>query len=287
VGAVEHVDRVELQTAHVLHEAAQAAGAQRGGPGPGEVLTLQEERADGVQGDRSAPHAPAAYHRRPSAARQSVAPALHRAQIMRKLSVALAALLVFGFSPLPASAGAPTDQLRKQVDEVLRVLEDPELKAKASERHDAIRRIAGEVFDYNEMARRSLGTHWNARTPEERREFVALFADLIDRAYFSKIDLYQGEKVRYGSETVDGDQATVKTAIIGKDGKEIPVDYRMHQSSGRWTVYDVNIQGISLVANYRTQFNRVVTTESYESLVQRLRDKDATPAASPSSGRTS
>jgi phospholipid transport system substrate-binding protein len=206
---------------------------------------------------------------------------------MRTLSVALTALVAFGFSAVPASAGAPTDQLRKQVDEVIRVLEDPELKAKHTARRDAIRRIAGEVFDYNEMSRRALGTHWNARTPEERREFVALFADLIDRAYFSKIELYQGEKVRYGTETVDGEQATVKTAIIGKDGKEIPVDYRMHQTNGRWAVYDVSVQGVSLVANYRTQFNRVVTTESYESLVQRLRDKDAVPAASPASGRTS
>jgi phospholipid transport system substrate-binding protein len=78
----------------------------------------------------------------------------------------------------------------------------------------------------------------------------------------------------------------VKTAVIGKDGKEIPIDYRMHQANGRWAVYDVNIGGVSLVSNYRTQFNRVVTTESYESLLQRLRDKDATPAASPPSGRT-
>ena len=92
--------------------------------------------------------------------------------------------------------------------------------------------------------------------------------------------MYQGEKVRYGNEALDGDQATVKTSIVARDGKEIPVDYRMHQIDGRWTVYDVSIQGVSLVANYRTQFNRVVTTESYESLVQRLRDKDATPAAS-------
>jgi phospholipid transport system substrate-binding protein len=205
---------------------------------------------------------------------------------MRKLSVALTALLAFSLSAMPASAGAPTDQLRKQVDEVVRVLDDPALKGKVVERRDAVRRIAGEVFDYNEMARRSLGTHWNARTPEERQEFVALFSDLLDRAYFSKIDMYQGEKVRYGSETMDGDQATVKTAIVGKDGKEIPVDYRMHQSNGRWAVYDVSIQGVSLVNNYRTQFNRVVTTESYESLLQRLRDKDATPAASPSSGRS-
>ena len=211
---------------------------------------------------------------------------MHRALIMRKLSVALTALLAFSLPVLPASAGAPTEQLRKQVDEVIRVLDDPALKGKAAERRDAVRKLAGEVFDYNEMARRSLGTHWNARTPEERQEFVALFSDLLDRAYFSKIDTYQGEKVRYGAETVDGEQATVKTAIIGKDGKEIPIDYRMHQVNGRWSVYDVSIQGVSLVANYRTQFNRVVTTESYESLLQRLRDKDATPAASPPSNRT-
>jgi phospholipid transport system substrate-binding protein len=209
---------------------------------------------------------------------------LHFAQFMRKLFIALTALLVCAVPADPASAGAPTDQLRKQVDEVIRVLDDPALKEKAA-RHDAVRKIAGEIFDYKEMARRSLGTHWNARTPEERREFVALFADLLDRAYFSKIATYEGEKVRYGSEAVDGDQATVKTSIIARDGKEIPVDYRMHQVDGRWSVYDVSIQGVSLVANYRTQFNRVVTTESYESLVQRLRDnKDASPAAS---GRTS
>jgi phospholipid transport system substrate-binding protein len=205
---------------------------------------------------------------------------------MRKLSVALMVLLTVSLLPaLPASAGAPTEQLRKQVDEVVRVLDDPTLKDKAAERREAVRRIASEVFDYNEMARRSLGTHWNARTPEERKEFVALFSDLLDRAYFAKIDTYQGEKVRYGSETMEGDLATVKTAVIGKDGKEIPIDYRMHQVNGRWAVYDVSIGGVSLVANYRTQFNRVVTTESYESLVQRLRDKDASPAASPSSNR--
>jgi len=183
---------------------------------------------------------------------------------------------------VPASAGAPTDQLRTQVDQVVRVLDDPALKASTA-RRDAVRKIAGEVFDYNEMAKRALGTHWASRTAEQKQEFVSLFSDLLDRAYFSKIEQYQGEKVRYGTETVDGDQATVKTMIISPSGSEIPVDYRMHQADGRWTVYDVSIQGVSLVANYRTQFNRVVTTESYESLVQKLKDKDATPAASPRS----
>jgi len=201
---------------------------------------------------------------------------------MRKLSLALTALLALVLPAVPASAGAPTDQLRKQVDQVVRVLDNPALKEKVA-RHDAVRKIAGEVFDYSEMAKRALGTHWASRTPEQKQEFVALFSDLLDRAYFSKIEQYQGEKVRYGAETLDGDQATVKTTIVTPAGSEIPVDYRMHQTDGRWTVYDVSIQGVSLVANYRTQFNRVVTTESYESLVQKLKDKDATPAASPRS----
>jgi phospholipid transport system substrate-binding protein len=178
---------------------------------------------------------------------------------MRKLSLALTALLALTLPAVPASAGAPTDQLRKQVDQVVHVLDNPALKEKAA-RHDAVRKIAGEIFDYNEMAKRSLGTHWASRTSEQKQEFVSLFSDLLDR-----------------------DQATVKTMIITPNGSEIPVDYRMHQTDGRWTVYDVSIQGVSLVANYRTQFNRVVTTESYESLVQKLKDKDATPAASPRS----
>jgi len=201
---------------------------------------------------------------------------------MRKLSLALTALLALVLPAVPASAGAPTDQLRKQVDQVVRVLDNPALKEKVA-RHDAVRKIAGEVFDYSEMAKRALGTHWASRTPEQKQEFVALFSDLLDRAYFSKIEQYQGEKVRYGTEALDGDQATVRTTIVTPAGSEIPVDYRMHQTDGRWTVYDVSIQGVSLVANYRTQFNRVVTTESYESLVQKLKDKDATPAASPRS----
>ena len=199
---------------------------------------------------------------------------------MRTLSLALTVALALMLPAVPALAGAPTDQLRTQVDQVVRVLDDPALKASTA-RRDAVRKIAGEVFDYNEMAKRALGTHWAPRTPEQKQEFVSLFSDLLDRAYFSKIEQYQGEKVRYGTETVDGDQATVKTMIVTPSGSEVPLDYRMHRLDGRWSVYDVSIQGVSLVANYRTQFNRVVTTESYESLVQKLKDKDATPAAMP------
>jgi phospholipid transport system substrate-binding protein len=182
---------------------------------------------------------------------------------------------------VPVSAGAPTDRLKQRVDEVIKVLDDPALKDKTAERRAAIRKIAEDVFDYPDAARRALGVHWNARTPQEREEFARLFADVLDRAYIGKIDLYQGERVRYAAESVSGDEATVKTLIVTKRGTEVPVDYRMHFKNGRWLVYDVIIEGVSLVANYRTQFNKIVQTESYQALVQKLKARDTEPAASP------
>jgi phospholipid transport system substrate-binding protein len=198
---------------------------------------------------------------------------------MRYLHIALAFAVLLAVAA-PAIAGPPTDQLRQRVDEVVRVLDDPSLKGKTGPRRAAVRKISEEIFDYPDTARRALGPHWNARSPEEQREFVALFADLLDRAYFSKIDRYQGEKVRYGAETINGSEAIVKTMIITQAGTEVPVDYRLHQAGGRWLVYDVNIEGVSLVSNYRTQFNKIVQTESYQSLIQKLRAKEAEPAAS-------
>jgi phospholipid transport system substrate-binding protein len=205
----------------------------------------------------------------------------HRAS-MRTQCVALGVVLgLVVLAVSPATAGPPTDQLKQRVDQVIKVLDDPALRDKPTERQAAIRKIAEDVFDYPDAARRALGVHWNTRTPQEREEFARLFADVLDRAYVSKIDLYQGEKVSYPGETIDGDQATVKTRIVTKKGSEVPVDYRMHLQSGRWLVYDVIIESVSLVANYRNQFNKIVQTESYQALVDRLRSKEATPAASP------
>ncbi|HEX2437955.1 MAG TPA: ABC transporter substrate-binding protein [Methylomirabilota bacterium] len=198
---------------------------------------------------------------------------------MRNLHVALAIVLSIALVT-PVLAATPTEQLRQHVDQVIKVLDDPGLKGAPAQRRAAVRKISEDIFDYPDTARRALGQHWNARTPEEQREFVQLFADLLDRAYFSKIDRYQGEKVRYGAETVNGDEAIVKTTIMSKGGSDIPVDYRLHLTDGRWRVYDVNIEGVSLVSNYRTQFNKIVQTESYATLVQKLKAKDAEPAAS-------
>ncbi|MGH7324712.1 MAG: MlaC/ttg2D family ABC transporter substrate-binding protein [Candidatus Rokuibacteriota bacterium] len=174
-------------------------------------------------------------------------------------------------------AAAPTDQLRQHVDRVLKVLEDPAMKQAADRRAAAIRKIATEIFDFEEAAKRSLGPHWQARTPAERQEFVGLLTDLLERSYIGKIDLYQGEKIVYAGDAVEGDQATVRTKIVSKQGTEIPINYRMHQKDGRWLVYDVSIEGVSLVANYRSQFNRIIQSGSWQDLVTRLRAKE-TPA---------
>src|SRR5215470_7790978 len=145
---------------------------------------------------------------------------------MRSYQIALIALVIPVVVAAPARAGAPTEQIRGHVDDVVRVLDDPTLKDKGVERRARVRKIAEDIFDYPDTARRALGAHWNGRTPQEHEEFARLFADLLDRAYISKIDLYQGEKVRYTGETIDGDEATVKTQIKTKSGEDVPVDYR-------------------------------------------------------------
>ena len=200
---------------------------------------------------------------------------------MRLHRTALITLLVIALGAAVALAGAPTDQLRGQVDRVIKILDDPALKSNPAERREQVRKIAEEIFDYPDTARRALGSHWNARNLQEREEFARLFGDLLDRAYISKIDLYQGEKVKWVGETVTNDDAMVKTTIQTKSGTEVPVDYRMHLRDGRWRVYDVVIEGVSLVSNYRTQFNKIVQTESYDALVQKLKARGASPAASP------
>ena len=185
--------------------------------------------------------------------------------------VLAAGLVVVG----PSHAGAPTDQLRGQVDRAIATLEDPALRQKPDARRAAVRRIAEQIFDFEETARRALGRHWQARTPEERREFVGLFTDLLERTYISRIETYSGERVVYAGDTVEGTEATVRTRLVTRDGKEVPIDYRMRRAGERWLVYDVVIEGVSLVANYRSQFNRIIQTSSYQELLSRLRSQDA------------
>lgn len=188
---------------------------------------------------------------------------------------AVAVVVLALFSVSDAASGPPTDQLRTSVDQVLKVLADPELKkeARTLERRRMIRTIAGDIFDFAEISRRSLAVHWQARTPEERTEFIALFGDLLENSYISKIEGYSGEKIQYAGDTVEGPLAVVRTKIITKQGPEIPVDYRMFLRGEHWRAYDVSIEGISLVSNYRSQFNSIIQRNGYKDLVAKLRAK--------------
>lgn len=182
--------------------------------------------------------------------------------------------LVFGMT-LPGLAGEPTDQIKQTTDKILSTITNPALKppSKTAEREKLIRQAVDERFDWEEMARRALATHWAKRTLEERKEFVRLFADLLERTYKKKVEDYSGEKVLYEGETKDGDYATVKVKIVSKKNKDIPVEYRLKKEGNDWFVYDVSIEGVSLVNNYRTQFNSIIVQSSYENLIKRLKDK--------------
>jgi phospholipid transport system substrate-binding protein len=196
------------------------------------------------------------------------------------MSAVVAAVLGLGlllgpWLAAPARAGAPLDQLRAQIDRVLKVLDDPDMKkdGRAHDRRVAVRKIADDIFDFHETAKRSLARHWQPRTAAERDEFVRLFADLLERSYISKIELYGGEKIAYLGDAVDGDQAIVRTRIVTKNGAEVPIEYRMLRKNNRWLVYDVIIEGVSLVANYRSQFNKIIQTSSYAELVKKMKVK--------------
>jgi len=175
----------------------------------------------------------------------------------------------------PAWAGPPTDTLREYTEAVQKVLDDPALKAedRRHERRAAVRKLAIEAFDVQETARRALGPHWQQRTPAEREEFVQLFADLLERSYIAKIDLYGGERLRFTDERIDGENAIVRAKVMTRQGTEVPVEGRMHKRADRWLIYDVAIENISLVANYRAQFDRIIRTSSYAELVKRLRNQ--------------
>ncbi|HLC41129.1 MAG TPA: ABC transporter substrate-binding protein [Methylomirabilota bacterium] len=189
----------------------------------------------------------------------------------------LLALAIVASVVAPVWAGAPTDQLREYSDQVLKALDDSTLKPQ--DRRAAVRKIAIEIFDVSETARRALGPHWQARTPAEREEFVQLFADLLERTYIARIDEYGGERIRYVGETVEGDYAIVRARIITRKGTEVPAESRMIRRGARWLIYDVSLENVSLISNYRSQFDRIIRTSSYGELVKRLREKKESPEA--------
>jgi phospholipid transport system substrate-binding protein len=184
-------------------------------------------------------------------------------------------LLILALGAGNVSAGLPTDQIKATVDKALTVLRDPRFKqpAKLNDRRDQLRQILFARFDFTEMAKRALGANWRRRTAQEQEEFVRLFTDVLERAYAGIIESYTDEKIVYVSERIDGNYADVASKIMTAKGEEYSINYKAHLVSNEWKVYDVVAENISLVNNYRSQFNRVISHSSYEDLVGRLRTK--------------
>jgi phospholipid transport system substrate-binding protein len=174
-------------------------------------------------------------------------------------------------------AESPKEVVRATIDEVLRILDDPTLKdpAKLMPRRRMLEAVIATRFDYGEMSRRSLAAYWTPLTAAERTEFVELFKSFLSDRYAEKIEGYAGEQVLYLSERIEGNYAEVRTRLRSSK-VEIPMDYRLYVREGRWHAYDMIVDGVSLVKNYRSQFERIIRADSYQELVRRLRNRTVT-----------
>ena len=186
-----------------------------------------------------------------------------------------------------APAAGPRDVVQSAVTRVVVALQKTDSESDASptkrlvaeQRRLDIRRVASELFDFDEISRRALSRYWASRTSEEQAEFTRLFTDLLERAYIGRIESYSGEKIVYGSEVVDGNFATVRSKVLSRRNTETPLEYRLHLKDGRWKVYDVLIDNVSFVSTYRSEFHRILQRESYAALLDRLRKQSVEGAA--------
>jgi phospholipid transport system substrate-binding protein len=169
-----------------------------------------------------------------------------------------------------AWAGPPTETVKQVIEKALDALKEP---GASEARRQKVKRIVDPHFDYQEMAKRSLGPAWGKLSPGQRQEFVALFAQLLEASYSDKIEKYaQRVKIDYTGEIQSGDSVEVRTVVV-KANDRIPLNYRLMNEGGTWKVYDVIIEGVSLVSNYRSQFSRIIHESSYAELVRRLKTK--------------
>ncbi len=172
---------------------------------------------------------------------------------------------------------SPLLSIKETVDGVLDILRDPGLKSveKRETRREKLRSLVYARFDFEEMSRRAVGRYWRKFSSEEKGEFIHLFGKMLERSYIDKIESYTDERVEYLSEKIDGQYSVVKTMIVKRNGLEIPIQYKLILKNGEWRVYDVFIEGVSLVSNYRSQFRSILRRNPPEHLLRKLREKTA------------
>jgi phospholipid transport system substrate-binding protein len=194
---------------------------------------------------------------------------------MWKIMLAVALMTPLAAVAANAVVASPTAQIKATVDQVIAVLSDPKLKGanREAERQELLQKLIYSRFDFREMAKRSLGAEWRRRTPDEQRQFVGLFRDLLEKAYLARIESYSGERFVYIDEKIDQPYAEVASAIVTNANEEFSIRYRLLRNGERWKIYDVVVEDISLVNNYRAQFNRILSRSSYEDLVLRMKSK--------------
>ena len=185
----------------------------------------------------------------------------------------LGIFVISGF--VPASAGEPTEQIRFAINKGVQILQEARLDVKKDRPKiiQRLREIVYPLFDFKEMAKRSLGSHWRQLNSKQQEEFSTLFTNLLEKSYADKIDLYDGQKVIYTQEDVDKDYAQVDTKVMGKNGEYFSVNYKLQRVDGKWRIYDVVVEAISLVNNYRSQFHRVIVNSSFQELIEKLKEK--------------
>jgi phospholipid transport system substrate-binding protein len=199
------------------------------------------------------------------------------------LTLTLTAAIVLSLAPsrflAPASADEPMSVVKGTVDQALDVLRDK--NTPLAQRQDKLRQIVAATFDFTEMAKSALGYHWKAITPAQQQEFTTAFVAFIEDSYLSKINDYSGQQVNFLRASNEGAQyAQVNTDIVQPKGDAIHVNYRLLQENGTWKIYDVTVDAISIIANYRNQFNRVMNNKGYDTLIADLKSKQAALAAS-------
>jgi len=213
---------------------------------------------------------------------------MYRAYKWVGVGVLLSGLLLLS-TPSRARAGEPQEKVRETIDAVLVVLQDTSLQGpeNTEKRREKMRQAVFQRFGFDEMAQRSLAQYWSKRTPAEKKEFTTLFSELLERSYISKIESYTSDQtIRYTNETIDKDYASVRTEIVVKRDANVEVEYKLLRRDGDWQISDIIIDGVSLVNNYRTQFHNIVSQESYEALVKKLKVKleQERAAVSPTKG---
>ncbi len=193
----------------------------------------------------------------------------------KRLFIIMPSLVLTLLFSAPVLGGAPTEQIKETTDKIFAILTDPALKAPEmlDEKKRMIRKAVDERFDWTAISRRALGRHWRKMTSDEKRTFVSLFGQLLEQTYLSRVGEYSGERVSYEDEKIDGTYGVVKVKIISDNHGEISVKYRVWNKKDEWFIYDISIEGVSLVNNYRSQFNIILMKSSPSELIKKLEEK--------------